>query len=65
MTKPAVPVKKPVNVTVRPIGRRLARVLTKEEFVNIFGKQVGRLAAVGTHGTDDHTPTGNPCQDCD
>jgi len=65
MKKPAVHAKKSVNLSVRPIGRRLARVLTKEEFVSIFGKQVGRLAATGTHGTDDHTPTGNPCQDCD
>ena len=65
MKKTAGAAKKSAKVVVRPIGRRLARVLTKEEFVSIYGKQTGRLAAVGTHGSDDHTPTGNPCQDCD
>ena len=51
----------------RPLGRKLARVVTEREFVDFFGKAQtkGVVFGTGTHGSDDHTPTGDPCRDCD
>jgi hypothetical protein len=45
----------------RTLGRTLAREIPEAELEVV----VGGLMAAGTHGSDDHSPTGEPCSDCD
>lgn len=57
----------PINVEskkFRTIGRQLARQLTDAELRAVSGANYLQ-ADPGTHGPEDHSPTGNPCHDCD
>lgn len=49
---------------IRTIGRQLARNLTEAE-LELVAAGMMMLNTGGSHGQDDHSPTGNPCSDCD
>lgn len=48
----------------RTLGRQLARELTEQELAVVSGGIASRESDTHTDFTD-HTPTGNPCMDCD
>jgi hypothetical protein len=48
----------------RTLGRQLARELTEQELAVVSGGFASSESATATDLTD-HTPTGNPCSDCD
>ena len=52
----------------RSLGSMLARPMSDEEIALVGGGAVSsaeRALDPGTHGPEDHSPTGNPCTDCD
>jgi hypothetical protein len=48
----------------RTLGRQLARELTEQELAVVSGGFASSESETATDLTD-HTPTGNPCSDCD
>jgi hypothetical protein len=51
---------------VRTLGRSLARPMSEEEVALVSGADpLQDSVDPGTHGWEDHSPTGNPCADCD
>lgn len=49
----------------RTLGRQLAREISVDEMSNVSGGGPFVGNSPESHGTDDHSPTGNPCSDCD